>query len=204
MEHRVQRIFLAALLGACLTGASLAGAQVQAQEQPQNIRIDQDVFELGLFTGIINIGDFGSEWAVGISAVFQASEDFFLQYNYMQADTDLSAFEQSQGAYFSGDDRTFSHYDLLVGYKIFQGEMYPGEGKENLSSLYLVGGVGDTQFGDEESFTYTLGIGYQIALSRRYVLHADYRNYIYESSLIRSEETTTTNGQFSVGINYLF
>lgn len=175
-----------------------------SQEAVEASDLNQEVFELGLFTGIINIGDFNSEWVVGISASFQASEDFFIQYNYLQTDADLSSFEQSQGQFFSGDDRTFIHYDLLVGYNLFQGEIYSGESQANLSSFYLVGGVGDTRFGGESSFTLTIGAGYQITLARRYVLHVDYRNYIYESSLIRSEETTTNNAQFSIGLNYLF
>jgi outer membrane beta-barrel protein len=175
-----------------------------SQDEVKASDLNREVFELGLFAGFINIGDFNSEWVAGISAAFQASEDFFIQYNYLQTDADLSSFEQSQGQYFSSDDRKFVHYDLLVGYNLFQGEIYPEEGVANLSSFYLVGGVGDTRFGGEASFTITVGVGYQLALSRHYVFRADYRNYIYESALIRGEETTTNNAQFSVGLSYLF
>lgn len=179
---------------------NVANAQTDSSVDASDL--DSEVFKLGLFTGVLNIGDFGSEWVTGLSATFQASEDFFLQYNYLQTDADLSSFEESQGRYFS--DRSFVHYDLLVGYNLFQGEIYQREGIANLSSLYLVGGVGDTRFGDEESFTITYGLGYQIAAWRRVILNVDYRNYLYESSLIRGEERTTQNTQFSVGINYLF
>lgn len=174
----------------------------QSAVQPSDL--SSEVLELGLFAGVLNIGDFGSEWVMGVSGTFQASEDFFLQFNYLETDAELSSFEESQGSYFSGDDRRFVHYDLLVGYNLFQGEMYPEQGIANLSALYVVGGVGDTRFGDEESFTYTVGVGYRVAFSRRYILHVDYRNYIYDSSLIREEEQTSQNAQFSVGLNYLF
>lgn len=199
MEYRFQRIFLTGVVASCVTiGATAQEQAVKASD------LDGEVFEVGLFAGIMNIGDFNSEWVVGISAGFQASEDFFIQYNYLQTDADLSSFEKSQGQFFSGDDREFVHYDLLVGYNVFQGEVYPQEGTANLSSFYVVGGVGDTRFGGESSFTITLGLGYQFALSRHYLFRADYRNYIYESALIRSEETTTNNAQFSVGLSYLF
>lgn len=198
MEYRIQRIFLTIV---CLIGF---GANATAQDNVDASDLNSEVFELGLFAGVLNIADFNSEWIVGITANFQASEDFFIQYNYFQTDTDLSSYERSQGQFFSGDDRRFVHYDLLVGYNLFQGEFYPEEGSANLSSFYIVGGVGDTRFGGESSFTLTLGLGYQFAIARRYVVRTDYRNYIYESSLIRSEETTTNNTQFSIGLNYLF
>ncbi|MEX1033373.1 MAG: outer membrane beta-barrel domain-containing protein [Cellvibrionaceae bacterium] len=198
MEYRFQRFLLTLLL------FGVANTHGQAEDDVQASDLNSEVFELGLFAGVLNIGDFASEWVVGVSGTFHASEDFFLQYNYLQTDADLSSFEESQGSFFSGDDRNFAHYDLLVGYNIFQGEMYPDQGVANLSALYLVGGVGDTQFGDEESFTYTVGAGYRVAFARRYILHVDYRNYIYESSLIRGEEKFTQNSQFSVGVNYLF
>ncbi|MCW8193623.1 outer membrane beta-barrel domain-containing protein [Proteobacteria bacterium 005FR1] len=190
-----------------ITSTTLAGSVALTLASPgvnAQADIDKENFELGVFTGIINIGDFGSEWLAGISANFQASENFFLQYNYLQADAGLSSFEESQGRYFSGSDRNFVHYDLLVGYKLFQAEVYPREGKANLSSFYLVGGVGETRFGDEENFTITAGIGYELALTRDLIVRADYRNYIYESSLIRDEEETVQSAQFSIGLGYLF
>lgn len=167
-------------------------------------QLKSEALEVGLFTGVINIDNFGSEWVAGISGTFHASEDFFLQYNYLQTDVGLSSFERSQGAYFSGSDRRFVHYDLLVGYNVFQAEVYPRPGVANISSLYLVGGVGETRFGDEEAFTLTYGIGYNVALWREVILRVDYRNHVYDSSLVRGNEKSTQNTQFSVGINYLF
>jgi outer membrane beta-barrel protein len=178
---------------------SFASAGAMAEQD-----IDKEILEFGVVTGVINIGDFGSEWLKGLSATFQASEDFFLQYNYLQAEADLSSFEESQGRFFSGSDRDFVHYDLLVGYKLLQAEVYPSEAKARLSSFYLVGGVGETRFGGEENFTATAGLGYEVALSRDLIVRADYRSYFYESSLIREEEETVQSGQFSIGLGYLF
>ncbi|MGQ9427017.1 outer membrane beta-barrel domain-containing protein [Gilvimarinus sp. F26214L] len=187
-----------------LCACTLLLATGAAAQETDLSDLDNEVFTLGVFTGVMNIGDFGSEWVLGVSASFQASENFFLQYNYLETDADVSSFEKSQGRYFSGSDRSFVHYDLLVGYKLFQAEVYPTRGSANLSSLYLVGGVGDTRFGDEESFTFTYGLGYEVAMTRRVILNVDYRNYLYETSLIRGEEETTQNTQFSVGVSYLF
>lgn len=199
---RLARAVQIAAAGALLSWGGIANAQ--SDDQGGYSHLNNEALEVGLFTGVINIDNFGSEWVAGISGTFHATEDFFLQYNYLQTDVGLSSFEKSQGSYFSGSDRRFSHYDLLVGYNIFQAEVYPRPGVANWSALYVVGGVGETSFGDEDAFTFTYGIGYQVALLREVILRVDYRNHSYDSSLVRGAEKTTQNTQFSVGLSYLF
>lgn len=206
MENRFQHFLLTTKLTlACLLLATHAGAEEMSgapSEVEEGSTINNEVFELGVTAGIINIADFGSEFTLGISATFKASEDFFLQYNLFQTDAALSSYENSQGKLF--DDRSFRHYDLLVGYNLYQGELYLNSPEAKLSALYLVGGVGDTQFGGEETFTYTLGVGYQIAMTRRFILRFDYRSYIYTSNLIADENKTVNSTHFSSGLSYLF
>lgn len=207
MENRVQHIFLkvSLLLAALLVQASAAWANTNVPEQnSETSEIRNEVFELGVTVGWINIADFNSETTLGLSATFTASEDFFLQYNYFQADASASSYESSQTRLFDGKDRTFRHFDLLVGYNLFQGEFFPTGPRARLSALYLVGGVGDTQFGGESSFSYTAGIGYQLALTRRFILRMDYRSYIYTSNLITDEDKTVISTQLSSGLSYLF
>lgn len=166
-------------------------------------QIDTEYFDVGVFMGVLNIEDFSSELVTGINATFNANENYFIQFNYLQADASLSSFEESQGQLFSGSDRTFNHFDFLVGYNLFQGEHFFSDTNAKLSSLYLVTGVGDTEFGGEGSFTYTLGMGYQLALKREIILKVDYRDYIYKTNLI-GENKSTHNTQFTVGLTYSF
>lgn len=206
MDNRFQFVLLTAR--AFGLAASLACAPaVLAQETNSSMDIsdiNNEVFELGIFFGIINVEDFSSEYVPGISATFRASEDFFIQYNYLEAEISLSSYENSQGQLFGGDDRTFSHYDLLIGYNLFQGEFFRSPNNAKLSTLYTVAGVGDTEFGGESSFTYTLGIGYEVALSRHIGIHVDFRDYIYQSSLITDDKRMVNTTQISVGAKYLF
>lgn len=204
MENRIQHILLKAraiaLAGLVATPVALA----QEAEPTASHRIHSEVFDLGVTAGVVNIADFNGEWMLGVSATFQASEDFFLQYNYLQADSSPSAYENSQGRLFDGGDRRFRHYDLLVGYKLFQGEFFAAGERARLSSLYLVGGAGEIRFGDEENFSTTLGVGYEVALTRNVLARLDYRAYLYNSSLIADEERSVTSTQMSVGLSYLF
>ncbi len=212
MANRLQHVLLNGFAG--LVCVALNVNPALAQDDPNDTKVtfvdqvmasdlDTEYFDIGIFTGIINIEDFNSELLYGISATFRASEDFFLQLNYLQADSNLSSYEQSQGQLFSGDDRIFKHYDFLLGYNIFQGEFFSSGNRSNLSALYVVGGVGDTEFGGEGNFSYTLGVGYQVALKRRYIVRADMRDYFYESNLLL-EGKDTHNIQFSIGLSYLF
>ncbi len=171
--------------------------------KPDANNIDTEYFDAGISLGILNIEDFGSEFTAGVNLTFNATENFFMQMNYLQANADESSFELSQGNLFSGGDRNFKHYDFLVGYNLFQGEHFFSEGKANLSSLYVVAGVGDTEFGGEGSFTYTTGIGYQFAIQRSVIIRLDFRDYIYKTNII-GEDKTTHNTQLGLGISYLF
>lgn len=164
--------------------------------------IDTEFFELGGAAGVLNVKDFTSEMTAGVYTTFRTTENFFLQFNYLQADVSLSAVEKSSQGPFTGS-RTYHHLNLLLGYNLFQGEIFRGK-YSGLSSLYVVGGVGDTEFLDESSFTYVYGIGYQMALSRRYSLRFDYRNYVYDSIVVDQQENSTNNVHLTVGLGWLF
>lgn len=205
MENRLKYIFLKPFTVVSLSVCALfVGAE---NANAGELKVNSELFDVGLTAGIINLEDFPAEFLVGASVTFRASESFFLQYNYVQSDISRSSIEKNQGSqdYALGDDRSFKHYDLLLGYNLFQGEFFAGEGAAHLSSLYVVGGIGNTDFGSEENFSYTLGLGYQVEFNRKYVLRLDYRDYIYETALIVGDgEDTVHNTQLSVGLGYLF
>ena len=195
MEFRFQYILLIATL--MLFQFSYAG--------DKRLSLDNEYFEFGVSTGVISVQDFTSEFSLGLQSTFTASEHFFLQLNYMQADVSLSSSEENIGRFFNGDDRTYTHYDVLLGYNIFQGEIFLDEGVSTLSSLYAVAGVGNNSFGGEDVLAYTVGFGYQLGLSRRYNLRFDFRDYIYDSSLtLGNRSQTVHNTHFTVGIGYLW
>ena len=201
METRFQHFLLARKFGTALAAAALLcfANYGHCGKAPD---IDTEFFELGATVGILNVQDFTSEMSLGFSTTFKTTEDFFLQFNYLQADISLSSVEESAQGAFSGD-RNYQHFNLLLGYNLFQGEVFRGN-NSGLSAFYVVAGVGDTEFLDESNFTYVYGVGYQMALSRRYTLRLDYRNYIYDSIVVDQIENTTTNSHIGVGLAWLF
>ncbi|MGH1487057.1 MAG: outer membrane beta-barrel domain-containing protein [Cellvibrionaceae bacterium] len=206
MENRFQYILLVlvSVLAGLLGLSSIANAQT-ADDKSQ-FAVGTEFLEIGLSLGMINIEDFPSETATGIHFTFRATEDYFLQLNYMKtSEVSTSTFEE-QGSLtsVSGSDREFIHYDVLLGYNLYQGEFFSADSKEaNLSSLYLVGGVGETEFRNESRFTYTLGVGYRVAFKRRYIVHVDVRDYNHKTSLNASGDRVN-NIHWSAGVSYLF
>lgn len=207
MVYRLQHIFLGMfkiLVFVSVCNFACLGAWANEESGAvEKLTIDKEFFAVGIYTGMLSIQDFNSELSFGFEGSFKASEDFFLQFNYFQADASLSSFELSQGQLFSGADRKFTHYDFLLGYNLFQAEFFGSGTSSAISALYLVAGAGETEFGGENNFTLTVGTGYQFALNRRYVLRVDYRDHIFKSSLLE-EDANTHNTQISVGLSYLF
>jgi outer membrane beta-barrel protein len=210
MDTRFQHVLLRAkaltLAAALVFAPAVFADEGEGSGKTDISDINNEVIELGIFFGVLNVEDFGSEFLQlpGASLTFRASEDFFVQYNYLQVDVSPSSYEENQGNLLEGDDRTFRHYDLLIGYNLFQGEFFPSPPQAKLSTLYIVAGVGDTEFGGESSLTYTVGIGYQVALTRRLGVHFDFRDYIYQSSLVSDEERMVHATQISSGIKFMF
>lgn len=177
--------------------------------QPREIKedkIDKEFFEVGVFAGTLNIDNFGSEPVYGVNAAFHATEDFFLQVNYGSATAGLTSFEALTGSHvrlLTDSERDYKFYNLLLGYNIFPGEVFLTSKLTFNSAFYLVGGVGNTQFGGEDNFTTTLGTGYRIVLRDWLTWHIDYRDHIFKSDILEKDETTH-NTEFSTGVTLFF
>ncbi len=200
MENRFQHVLLVGFCSLLLSAVAVA----QTNGGFSKDDIDSEFLEFGLSVGVINIEDFPSEYTTGANLTFRATEDVFLQLNVMLAsDVELSSAEKNQGAFFAGDDRDFFHYVMLVGFNFFQGEFFSSGSTAHLSTLHILGGIAETEFGNESNFTYTFGLGYKVAFYRKYILNFDVKQYLYESSLIAEEDSTVAT-HVSVGFNYLF
>ena len=168
--------------------------------------IDDESFEIGIYAGIINIDDFGSEPLFGINASYYATEDFFLQLNYAISKAGNTSFEELSGEnvrLLTDSERDYSYYNALIGYNIFPGEVFMTSKLTFNSAFYLVGGVGNTHFGGEDNFTTTLGTGYRIVLRDWLTWHIDFRDHIFKSEIIKEDETTH-NLELSTGLTLFF
>ncbi|MEN8206051.1 MAG: outer membrane beta-barrel domain-containing protein [Pseudomonadota bacterium] len=230
LGRRERSLFAAAvgksvvILSMCWMGLTVYGDDAEAAEaddkpgavqvitpevKPREVSeadIDDESFEIGVFAGIINIDDFGSEPMFGINASYYATEDFFLQLNYAVSSADLTSFEELSGEnvrLLTDSERDYTYYNALIGYNIFPGEVFMTSKLTFNSAFYLVGGVGNTEFGGEDNFTTTLGAGYRIVLRDWLSWHVDFRDHIFKSDIIK-EGQTTHNMELSTGLALFF
>jgi outer membrane beta-barrel protein len=100
-------------------------------------------------------------------------------------------------------ERTYTYYNLNVGYNILPGEGFIGEGRAYNTSLYLVAGLGSTQFAGDDRFTVNFGAGYRFLLNDSVAFHIDFRDHMFDIDLL-GEEKTTHNLEGTLGVTVFF
>jgi outer membrane beta-barrel protein len=168
--------------------------------------IDDEIFGVGFYAGVLSIDNFGTEPVYGVRALFHATEDLFLQFDYGVSRADKTSFEELSGdnvSLLSSSDRDYTYYNVLLGYNIFPGEVFMTSQLTFNSDFYLVGGVGNTRFGGEDNFTTTLGTGYRIVLRDWLTWSVDFRDHIFSSDIIKSNQTTH-NIELSTGVTFFY
>jgi len=210
MESRISRIFLAGLIVIFVSMMSTARAENdQLAIEPEIIRldlseadIDTENFEIGVFTGQISFEDFGSNPLVGVMATFHASEDLFLEANYVVSSIDSVAGEDAIGVTSVVDDDV-TYYDLSLGFNLLPGEVFIGKDKAFNSALYLVAGAGITEFNGQDEFTINFGGGFRLILTDVFAIHFGVRNHVFNREVLGSEERSF-NLDMHLGLSAFF
>ncbi|MGB5337964.1 MAG: outer membrane beta-barrel domain-containing protein [Gammaproteobacteria bacterium] len=165
--------------------------------------IDSEDFEIGVFAGVLSIEDFGSSPVYGARAAYHVTEDFFVEAALGRSDADETSYETLSGAaqILADDERELTYYNISLGYNLFPGEAFVGGKYAFNSSLYLIAGVGNTEFANDSHFTINAGAGYRLLLKDWLALHVDVRDHIFDSDLLGKDKTThniEAHGGFTV------
>ncbi len=228
MESRFRLLFLvlpvfALGLGGCASTKNLFGwgnqsAPPPAAEDPGQVidptverreikapKIDSEDFELGAYVGILGVEDFESDIVYGARLAYHVTEGFFVEGTVGTSDAGLTSFERLSGGapILSNSERTFTYYNLSLGYNILPGEVFFGEGRAYNSSLYLIGGLGSTRFAGDDRFTVNFGVGYRFLLTDSIALHLDFRDHLFDIDLL-GEDKTTHNLEATLGMTVFF
>ncbi len=213
MESGIQRLLLIIALGAA-SGSTLAAEPADldlaplAVQEPERRSVEMDAidaenFEFGIFAGMMNTTDFGTNTLTGVRGSYHVSEDFFLEGSYGMARLDRTSFERLSGAaeILTDEQRDMTYYSASVGYNVLPGEAFVGKDRAFRGALYLVGGAGSTDFGGDDRFTVNFGLGYRLIATDWLAIHAGVRDHIFESDLLGTDETYHNlefSGAFSV------
>jgi outer membrane beta-barrel protein len=219
MESRLQHLLLS-LLTACVIGAApSANAADRSDEleleplvvrEPERRevridRIDTENFEIGVTGGLMNVEDFGTNAMFGMRLAYHVTEDFFVEGQFGQTKLELTSFERLSGGaeLLTDSERTTRFYNVSVGYNLFPGESFLGNRWAFKGGLYLIGGVGATDFAGSQRFTVNAGLGYRLVTTDWLALHVTVRDHVFQSDLLGSKDTYH-NIEFSGGLSVFF
>lgn len=223
MENRIQRLFLNVLfvahtvLAVQAIPALAADDKAKADQSNQVIvpelqrreiekpNIDSLDIEVGLYYGLLSIPDFGTNPAWGGTLAFHVTEDFFLEGEYGTSEGDETSFEKLSGSaqLLDDDDRNYNYYSVSVGWNVLPGEVFIGSKRAFPSSLYLIGGIGGTEFAGDSEFTINVGIGYRLLINDWFAVRVDARDYVFERDVF-GEEERTHNLELRTGFTVFF
>lgn len=215
MENRVKHILLKSAL---VAGLAMAGSVANAQEddrpliepdvQPQPVDealIDTENFEIGAFSGIMNIEDFETSFLWGGKLTYHLSERFFFEANVGFAEGGETSFEKLAGnvRVLSDEDRDYTYYNVNLGINILPGEAFLTENYAFNTNFYLIGGAGATEFAGDTRFTANVGAGYQVLLTDSLAVQLVVREHLYRIDVL-GEEKISLNTEVSAGLSVFF
>jgi len=201
MESRIQRVLLSLALAAPVLPALAANPTdldltPLAVPEPEQRTVEVDAidtqdFEFGVFSGLMNITDFGTNAVFGVRAAYHVTEDFFVEGAYGETRLDRTSFERLSGAaeILTDDQRDLTYYSASVGYNVLPGEAFLGKDRAYKGALYLIGGAGSTDFAGDDRFTINFGVGYRLIANDWLALHVGVRDHVFESDLLGTDET---------------
>jgi outer membrane beta-barrel protein len=167
--------------------------------------IDSEDFETGAYAGVMSIEDFGTNFVYGVRGAYHITEDFFVEAAYGRTEADETSYETLSGGarLLTDSQRQLYYYIVSLGYNLFPGETFLGRGHAFNSALYVIAGVGNTEFADDSHFTVNIGAGYRFLMTDWMALHIDVRDYIFKSDLLGNDKTTN-NLEFTGGLAFYF
>jgi len=207
---------LPALLGGCSWLRTTDDEPVYTEAEPvikPNIErrtiteadIDSEDFEVGAYVGVLSIEDFGSNVVFGVRGDYHITEDFFAELAIGTSEAGETSYETLSGGaqILTDDQRDFTYYNISVGINVLPGESFIVNKYAFNSSLYLIAGVGNTEFADDSHFTVNLGLGYRFLLNDMVALRVDFKDYIFDSDLLGTDKTTH-NLEATAGLSIFF
>lgn len=167
-------------------------------------RLPNRDWDASLFTGVYATQNFGSAAVLGLRGAYHLSEDFFVQGSYGRTRVSDEAFRQIlPGGVFTSGRETLQYLHLGLGWNALPGEVFVGRGVAKAGALYLLGGIGSTQFVQQRRQTLVLGAGGRLLLWPRAALTLDLRDHLFSLDLLGRRERTH-NLEATLGLSIPF
>ncbi len=213
MESRIRYIFLA-LAGSAIVFSAPVWSQDGTDAPPQVIEpnverrdldvgaIDTEDFELTGFIGIMSVEDFETNGVYGVRLAYHINSALFLEGAVGRTEVGDSTAEGIIGNPFF-TDRNLTYYDASLGWNILPGESFFGERRAFNSVFYLIGGIGNTDFADDNNFTINFGFGFKFLPTDYLAVRIEARDYLFDTEL-NGVDKTLNNMQGTINWSWFF
>ena len=128
-----------------------------------------------------------------------------MEASYGMSEAGETSFEVLSGSaqLLTDDERDFTYYNVSVGLNILPGETFIGSSLAFNTALYVIGGIGSTEFANDDHFTINFGAGYRLLFNDWLAMHVDVRDHLFDSDIIGTEKTVH-NIEFTAGFSVFF
>jgi outer membrane beta-barrel protein len=166
--------------------------------------IDADDFEVGVFGGIYSAEDFGASSVRGLRIAYHVTEDVFFEGTVAETTISDETFRQVlPGGIFENPQEKLRYYNVSVGYNILPGEVFFTKKTAFASAVYLVAGVGSTDFMDEKRLTINAGMGVRLLLKDWLSFHLAMRDHVFETDIL-GQRKNAHNFELTTGLAVFF
>ena len=161
-------------------------------------------FEIGLFGGSYTAQNFGTHFDWGARLGYDITEDFFVEATYGRSKVSDKEFRQIlPGGIFTAEQEKLKYYDLSLGWNFLPGEIFIGKNWAKASTMYAIGGIGNTSFDSQRMQTWNFGVGAKLFLADWVALRADVRDHIYTLDLL-GKRSSTQNPELTLGFAFFY
>ena len=159
---------------------------------------------VGVFIGTYATQNFGAHPVVGARLGYHITEDWFVEAALAQSKVSDEAFRQVlPGGIFTDAKETLRYYNVSAGYNLLPGEVFLDAKRAKAIAIYLIGGVGSTDFNEQRSQTINFGLGGRLLLGDRAALQVDMRDHVFSLDLLGKRQSTH-NLELTGGFTWYF
>ena len=167
-------------------------------------RYPSNDFEIGLFGGTYSSQNFGTSGVYGARLGYDITEDFFVEATYGRSKVSDKEFRQIlPGGIFTAEQEKLKYYDLSLGWNFLPGEIFIGKNWAKASTMYAIGGIGNTSFDSQRMQTWNFGVGAKLFLADWVALRADVRDHIFTLDLL-GKRSATQNPELTLGVAFFY
>jgi outer membrane beta-barrel protein len=90
-----------------------------------------------------------------------------------------------------------------LGFNLLPGEAFLTQKTSFNTALYIIGGIGNTEFGGSDRLTINLGGGFRLLATDWLAFHIDVRDHIFNIDML-GEDKTAHNLEVTFGLSAFF